>query len=396
MLKELIFIISMQNTGDYSHAEAIYAAFSNKYPNEIIERIDFDAKSLEIGDNLRTYLSSKKKNTQIICFAIGESGLNVLNTLDDIRKYNAASAIKVVASIHQYFDVLENLQQKIDLLSIPESVLTEDALRVVKNMPSYNLTLGVPTKNPSLNDLEKAYNLWDKPNKPTVGEPLITVMLPGDAPTKDGTIKLFTKESALELFNNLYKLWTDKGRKHKIFLQNSPRTGKFDVNGQIICNHEYKKDEDPIKAIDNISKYFVTLLAEKNMPFEFFNFAFEISEDNKRIVHSVYNQSLFLTTSNQNNLYIVPAESVSMLSQIPLYFEPTQVVVFRPSSMNEQHEAILTAVLNRGHALCFGELEHTKENLVKMNLDDASSIVNAVTALYNDHDSVKRPKYKPY
>lgn len=385
MLKILIFIKSLENTGDISHTDAIYNAFCSKNMIEKPERVDFDAKSENIVQELTEYLSSINTQDiqQVICFAIGESGLNALNKLPDLRANS--SKLMIVASIHQYFDVIKNLQKKLDFLAIPECVLDQDNLEIVQGITNYKLTLGVPTKNPSLDELKSAYDAWAISDKPNTSELLIIVMLPGDAPTKDGSVKLFTKESALELFNHTYKLWLEKGSKHKILLQNSPRTGKFDDQGKVVCNHEYLKDTDPTKAIDDVSIYFLDLLNQHQVPFGFYNFAFEISQDNRRTSCSVYNQLLFLAQANCDNLYVIPGESVSMLSQIPLYLNPNQIVMFKPSSMNEQNAAVLISILNRGHALCFdeeGQLIQYKD-LVKMRVDDASNIIDAIFKILN-------------
>ena len=159
-------------------------------------------------------------------------------------------------------------------------------------------------------------------------------MLPGDAPDSNNKIKYFTKNSAKELFNNIYELWKNSGSKHKIIIHNGPRTGKYDQStGKIDSNHEDNKT-------DKISEYFIELLNSSKMEFSFFNFNFE-SDGLIKKSNSIYKQMLYIAkTKDKDNYFIIPGESVSMIGQVPLYIKSDKVILFKSTSMNQEHELV--------------------------------------------------------
>jgi len=377
----------MVNLGDVSYFEALQdALIASK--NEIeIYKIDINSPLNQVETQIEKIISNYSLNEEkICCFSVGEKGIQCLASLSSLKKQNRN--IKMAAAVHQYFDVIHELliKDKLDFLAIPSSALNnaqKKEFAFVKNC-SFYFTLGVGTKNPSLLELKKSYEGWNCKNKPTVNEPSIVVMLPGDAPAPDGTIKLFSKKSADKLFEAIHAIWQHEGSIHKIIVQNSPRTGKFDINGKIVCAHEYAQGDSPTIAEDKISAYFISLLQQAQLPYTFFNFTFEIDGATRK-ANSVYNQLLFLAQSNNKNYFIVPGESISMLSQIPLYLEPSRIVVFKPSSMNEQHEAIFSEASSRGYYQYFNEqgIIQTSSLPVKRTKDDYREILDRLCYLGN-------------
>ena len=380
MLKTLIFIFSSVNTGDISHVEAL---------RQTVKQMQPTAEFLDVEANLNpTQLSEKFERTvknfspaETICLAVGEKGLDALSKLDLSKK-----KFMVGLSLHQYFPKIGNLinQNALDFIAIPKNVIdTEEKRQIIAHIDSW-LTLGIPTKNLSVGELKKSYKEWYVPNKPAVGHNYIIIMLPGDAPRDDGKYNLFTKESANDLFVKIHTLWNKTGQNHKIIIQNSPRTGKFDEDGNILCAHEYTKGENPEKAVDDISLYFKTLLDASNIPYEFYNFAFELDKGSKKPI-SVYNPLLYLAQLKKESYFILPGESISMISQLPVYLKPDQIIVFEPSSMNDQHKKVLDHALEEGYICQFG-----RDDIVTSPLKaeapfkpDAQEVAEALLQSYN-------------
>lgn len=208
-------------------------------------------------------------------------------------------------------------------------------------------------------------------NKPLLANKYIIVMMPGDAPDSNEKIRYFTKDSATKLFQDVYKLWEDKGKEHKIIIENSPRTGKFDPNtGALVGKHEYIKGQNPEVAVDKISKYFVSLF--KDIDHQFFNFAFEIDGEQKRTI-SVFNPLLYLANQGEDNIFILPGSSVSLMAQIPLYLPTDRIILFKTSSMNEDHENIFNAAFNRNYLSYFNTNgEVVMPGVIEQRMEDDS------------------------
>jgi hypothetical protein len=121
----------------------------------------------------------------------------------------------------------------------------------------------------------------------------------------------------------------------------------------------------------------VELLKNNEVPHQFFNFAFVVSEGNKKPI-SVFNQLLYLAQSNGENFFIIPGESVSMLGQIPLYMFSQKAIVFKPSSMNSDHEVIFQKAFLQNFASYFddnGKVIFPEQN-IKRAMDDSALIAH--------------------
>jgi hypothetical protein len=329
-------------------------------------------------------LQERAGEQAVVCVGVGEKALQHLPTLCAVKR--KTGRLFVAASVHQYFNELKELADKqcLDLVAIPAAtVKDEEKKKVIESLPHHCFTLGVPTKNPSLEELKAAYegSLFKKNAPPNSS--IIAVMLPGDAPANDGAIRLFTRESARSLFEGVRSLWQREGKRHTLIVHNSPRTGKFgSAAGDVVCPHEVVKGQQPEGAVDQISQYFISLLREAEIPFHFFNFVFEI-EGSKRLSNSIYLPLLFATRSLSTNYFILPGESVSMLSQVPLFLRPEQIIVFKPTSMNEQHLAILEEIFTKGHYSYFENDNNIRcpSRFTPLIHDDATAVARALLSL---------------
>lgn len=367
---KILLLVSSIHVGDLNQGDAIVKALSNK---STIETLSIDANQSQ-EDAREEYLAKLKiipENNKYITLAVGEKGMELFKYLSDTNSINNKKSYNCLV-IHQYFNIFSEL--KLNHLIIPEAVVdTPDKKRVINNFPKHTLVFASLGNNLSKEELKLTYDNWKDPNKPSLDKDYIIIMMPGDAPDSSNKMHYFTKESAKELFNNVYKLWADKGRQHKIIIQNGPRTGKHSPKtGEIIAKHEYNLGEDPLIAIDEVSKYFVQLFQE--MDYSFFNFAIEIDGKKRRTI-SFYNPLLYLAMQ-RNNIFIIPGASISSIGQVPLYLPSNRVILFKPSSMNDSHNAIFNLAFKHNYLSYFssnGEVI-TPKVITKRSEDDASLV----------------------
>lgn len=367
---KILLLVSSIHVGDLSQADAIIKALSSKYT---IERLNIDAnQSLEAARE--EYLSKLEiipENEKYITIAVGEKGMELLKYLSDADSINNKKSYNCLV-IHQYFNQLSELS--LDHIIIPEAVINNDAKKkVIDKLSKHTLVFAPLGNNLSREELKLTYDHWKDPNKPSLDKDYIIIMMPGDAPDPSNKMHYFTKQSAKKLFNNIYKLWVENGRKHKIIIQNGPRTGKYSPKTtEIIANHEYKLGEDPSTAIDDVSKYFVQLFQE--MDYSFFNFAIEIDGKNRRTI-SFYNPLLYLATQ-RNNIFIISGASISSVGQVPLYLPSNRVILFKPSSMNDSHNTIFNLAFKRNYLSYFSSTgEVILPKVIGKRSDDDASLV---------------------
>lgn len=393
MIKEIIFLCSLVNTGDMKHADAVFDALPN---HETIQRHQIDAN--EASDNTADDIREKfQKHTSsigdspYIIYAVGDKGRECLALLNSHRLI-APNKAYVIAGTHQYSPDYESLyvtdkngrqQTLVRHICFPGAMPENIKERIKTIYTNHTFAFAVPTHNPSIAGLEQSYYAWDAVPKPRVDDDYIVVTLPGDAPDSTGKQRLFTIQSAQKLANYITRFRAEHGNRHKIIVQNSPRTGKFDESGAIVCAHEYEKGcGTSMDAIDAVSRFFVDQLRANGIEPYFYNFAFENDRaTNTKKVISVFDPLLYIAQMpGYDNYYIVPGESVSMLGQIPLYMTGDRILVFKPDSMNEQHDLIFQMIQSHHYLSFFDE----EGNVVqaepghKRLRDDAGDVADAI------------------
>ncbi len=383
MFTKILFLCSAINLGDVGHTNQLSENLKALKPNIQITTIDANTDINQIVKNYQQAIQNYAQSSYVIC-AVGEKGLRAIANLDQQKLLNHNQAY-IAASIHQYFDEFKYVT--LDFLALPEGTISDtEKIMLQKKVPSLSLLFAVPASNPTTETLKKTYETWAHPEKPSLNQNSIIVMLPGDAPDTTGKIQPFTQASAKKLFDHLYHFWQTQGSKHKLIIQNGPRTGKHDpATGTVICSHEYHRGSSSETAIDLVSKYFVDLCKEKKLDYVFFNFAFELDGSTKTS-NSVFNQLLYIAqNSNHNNYFILPGESVSMLGQIPLYLPSNKIIVFKPDSMNEAHENIFSLGVQRDYFSYFSENGNvvTPTLFGKRTEDDGKQVIrNLITGYY--------------
>lgn len=354
MIKVLL-LASIINIGDMSNAEQTLRIIKDKAQPEKVIFATVDASLAP--EALVKAFAAKAQNT-VDCFlliAISDNGIKALKTL--MSHNMIRDNMYVYWSGHQLFDDLKHpAALGIEHILLPSFTINDEALSKLRlEVKHVDTVFGVPTKNTSLSELERTYHQWNVGQfgpKPDLNKKYIIVMLPGDAPDIDGKIKLFTKNSAKSLFDHVSALYTNIGSNVEILIHNGPRTGRHNPEdvSSIACNHEYEKGMKP--PVDDISQYFVSLLQNSGISHQFLNFGFEVKNGKKR-ASSVSDALIYIATYT-DSYYILPAESVSQISQLTLYIDPSRLIAFEPDSMNNEHDRLLDEAFAAGYLSKFG------------------------------------------
>lgn len=374
MFTKILFLYSDIHSGDAAHADAVYTALLQGLTPLTKYYVDMECDEETLVSRFKE-ASKEIEEEKYVIFAIGEKGMGALNVLNHNQSINMKNAY-IGLGIHQYFDMVKDLN--LDYIAIPEAAVdTPEKSQIIEAIKKHSLTFAVPTNNPTSEDIKRSYEEWGIGNKPALDKKYIIVMLPGDAPDSEG-MRYFTVESADKLVSYIKHSW-EQNPEYSIIIHNGPRTGKYDpATGKVVCTHEYKKgEEDPAIARDAISRHFLALLEQNQIPYYFFNFAFEVEGKNRK-AGSVFNPLLYIAQADKDNIFIIPGESVSMLGQIPLYVSSYNAIVFKPDSMNSSHEAIFRAAFDKNFVSYFdenGAVVHPHENL-KREIDDVHQVAS--------------------
>jgi hypothetical protein len=371
-----------------SHQAGLIYGFNKAVSDSKIPAVEFvylDVGNTNVILDLNNQLSDQDTMQGNIILMVGESAVKLFAQNHD--KIHITKKVMKAASVHQYFPEIKTLSETkmLDYIAIPEATIkNEEKDLVISSIKNKTLTVGVPSKNPSISALEKKYNEWKTIDKPAIDKNYIIVMLPGDAPDETGKIINFNEDSCRQLAQFVIRLLESKD--YEIIVENGPRTGKYKVNPPQNA-HIHIKGEDPKNSVDEISKIFLNELKARGVEPLFYNFTFEVDPEATKAVkipNSVYDQLIYVAHKNPNNIFILPGESVSALSQIPLYLNPENIIVFKPSSMNSQHEAIFHFIFDKGYLSYFdalGNIVHP-ESKARMTFDIKDEVVNGIISAY--------------
>ncbi len=374
MIGKIILLVSSLNVGDISQSQVLTNS----------EGIIIDVSNASAQDDYLAAISKIPLQDPYVNLAIGEKGMEFLKILTQKKLLDEKHSYSILM-IHQYSDAFADIS--IDHIIVPEVTIdTDHKWQIIKKFKHRTLTFAVLSNNPSEAALKSAYDTWDIANKPDLNSKYIIVMMPGDAPDAAGNIRYFTEESASKLLNDIHKLWQKLGKQHTLLIMNGLRTGKHDPKtGKISCTHEYLKGSDASTALDHISRYFIKQLKTSEMKYHFYNFAFEVDGSIKKTI-TAFPQLLYLAEQN-DNYFILPGGSVSLMGQIPLYLPAYKIIVFQPSSMNEAHKAIMHKAFRRSYLSYFsedGEVIVPKDPTMKRTEGDNAVIVRDLAHGYRE------------
>lgn len=367
MIEKIIVLVGFLNVGNIAHVDSLLKELRNYLPTNVTElRLDVTGDDEQLQTQFKTAVDQDKKNLVLV---VGENAAAKYKQLIDSTKFSPDNSY-VYAGLSQLAPEISNVP--IDHVAIPRTSLSESELAAMsEHVPHLSLTFAVPNTNPTIDDLKTFYNQWRKDHTLAADGNYIFVLLPGDAPVNQNEMRYFSKDSAIELAQKVKKLWQDLGRKHTVIVHNSPRTGKHDpANGKVACTHQVDGKYDETQAHDEISKEFMHQMQFLKVPTKFYRFVFKMDGGQKAV--SSLNAFYYLLSQNSNNILILPGESVSMMGQAPLYASAKQIIVFKPSSMNDNHTKLMDLGYELGYFSKFensGEVNKTVNTTQKFTSD---------------------------
>lgn len=368
MIEKIIVLVGFLNVGNISHVDSLLKELRNYLPISVTElRLDVTGDDEQLQTQFKSATAKSKKDLILV---IGENSVAKYKQLVDSTNFSADNSY-VYAGLSQFCPEISDVP--IDHVAIPRTSLSESELATIKSQAPYlSLTFAVPNNNPTIDELKIFYNQWRKDHDLKLDGNYIFVLLPGDAPVSQNEMRYFSKDSATELAKKVKKLWQDLGRKHTVIVHNSPRTGKHDpANGKVVCTHQVDGKYDETQANDEVSKEFMQQMQALKVPTKFYRFVFQSVNGKQKAISSL-NAFYYLLSQNSKNILILPGESVSMMGQAPLYGSAEQIIVFKPSSMNDNHTKLMNLGFQLGYFSKFeisGSINKTANETQKFTSD---------------------------
>lgn len=259
---------------------------------------------------------------QHILIAIGSHGLTALKAINCF-----ASQLLVVYASHQVPKNLSDHLAYIDILALPEHVINESLVTILAqySRPQLLFTCGV-AHNLDAASLQIALKNWQEEAKTPIQphQQYIGVILGGDAPEADGTMRYFTAEESKKLAYFLKQL-NEHNPQTTLLITNSPRTGQYDpIAHQKLITHTGE-------SLDATTASLLQALDNYHIPYQFFDF---ISGQK-----SAYVPILATLFQNPRNIGVITLDSTSMVTEMLDVLPENPLYVVHISSMNESHKA---------------------------------------------------------
>ncbi len=320
--------------GEKNQALGIKTMLEKQYTLKIIETNAWDDSKNEELVALQALIDAES-DTQHILIATGDHGLEALQKF----KHSANKNVLSVYSSHQIFPELKKAASYIDIAALPTHVIDQ---QIRSELSALNLrlieTVGV-AHNVSVAELDEAYSNWQKESKAPIvpSENYIGVILGGDAPEPNGTMRYFTAKEATQLAKYLVEL-SKQNNNATLLITNSPRTGKYDP----ITQKEQKVHTG--ETLDETSKALLNELHlhKDTVQHQFFDFV----SGNK----SAYKPILGALQKNQNSIAVVTGDSTSMVTEMTDSLIDKPLYIINVGSMNNSHKAHARSVNEAGYA----------------------------------------------
>lgn len=324
------------NVGDKNQAQGIARALEERLPSQT-KRKEFDLKEQQDVFLTAVRRDLADNSNDIIIIAAGDGTISVLKQL----KPQPHSLI--VHSSHQYTSAHAGLNGVVDIVALPEFMVTDSAREAFPGSTTTLLLTPGVAHNLSLQDIQQAY----QDNKASIPEAktYLGVILAGDAPTSENKMLYYTPEEAAQLA--VYMASRLREKEVHLLVLNGPRTGKHDLTtGKVIESRHRDGQRDPVTTA------FVEALTQQGLnegqDFTVFDFQF----DQKFSAYPVVLGALEATRSP----IFVDGGSTSMVSETADNL-PGFVTVFTNGSMNDNHRKFCETEFKAGRV---GILENKK------------------------------------
>ena len=331
-------LINPQFLGDHNQALGIKTALEKQYGFKIIKIKEWNDSEDEALTSLNDELKSDTQSQNIL-ICIGEHGLQALQK---IKRHSNTKMLSIYAS-HQIFPNLKVTTDKIDILALPTHVIDAQFLQDISK-PHLRLvqTVGV-AHNFDGTELDKFYCAWQREFQPIQSsDHYIGVILGGDAPEPDGTMRYFTAKEAKALGTFLAKL-SQENNNPFLLITNSPRTGKYNPESKEVQTVHMGG------ALDETSKALLEELKSHDIKNQFFDFIGGKPSAYKPILRAL---------QKQNSIAVVTGDSTSMISEMGDLLASKPLYIVNVGSMNDAHKAHVHSVNQAGYA-----------HLVNLNID---------------------------
>lgn len=273
------------------------------------------------------------------------SGQHGFHVAEKIKKQRIKS--KVIWSSHLFFDEFYQINPQLwpDYMALPKTLLSKELKQLIASHTQLILTDGV---SHAINDevIEKSVCNRSLTLPPLKTPVCIAIILAGDAPDSRNEQRLFhavnARKQASLIANYIKRTGIDLSQA-VFMITNGPRTGKFNIKTKEAVQPDPHSNGILDKPTEEVSGTFLKSMNEyfPHHKIYFYNF--------QQQAESAYLSMMHCAIHAEQAIWIVPAESVSMISESTYLSEKgVLVAAYVPSSVNPEHMKIVRAVRDAG------------------------------------------------
>jgi mitochondrial fission protein ELM1 len=282
--------------------------------------VKVESKEVDFHELIALKSEIKKLNNKSIVISSGDYGIEALQQLKNDR--DIAANIMTIWSGHQEFDSLNKALPSLNVVVLPEYVITEDFRKEAKVNHSQLVGVDFIPHNLSLKNLRFAYEKFEYKNQIPLNKPYTIVLFGGDAPDSQGNILKISDREIINMASMLAKIV--KANKSTFIIVNS-----------------YRTKEEQIKLFLN------QLKADDVTSYVFFDFHNKVNS---------YKALLYLIS--QGNAAVVTGESISMIDEA-IQFSKKPVYIQEVSSMNQNHHKHLNFTQKTQYTMLLSEYKES-------------------------------------
>lgn len=297
-------VVDQAHVGDNNQIKGVIAALQQHTPRPIVVR-----------EQLNDMSSVYEKATVLIAGAAG---------LKQFVAMPVPSGVKCWFLTHQAPADLEALSRSgIDILALPTHAVSHD----IEAWAAKNNIVLVPTvgvaHNTSIKTVTDAYQA--APDLIKVPKPYLGVMLGGDAPEADGSMRYYTVAEAQAFAVTIAGLAKQQGA--SVLVLNGPRTGKFDPATGKECMGAHRNG-----VHDKVTQAFMQALDAQGLHADERVQLLDFQFGQPSCFHAVLG-----AIKATGGMIVVNGESTSMVAECTSVLEPHHVLLVTNDAMNATH-----------------------------------------------------------
>lgn len=359
---KIYLLTNLGFSGDNNQLKGIKLAIQSTLKNQQcefkeIEEDEFDINLLVNGD---------------FVFVSGSHGLLLTEA---IKRHDPNH--QVLWSGHQYFSELSSIQHLPDIIALPETALSESQKTELMEKTKLIITSSVAHCVNNKTVEEEYARFKGKLPDNFKFRKQVGIILAGDAPEPNGKMKYFTEDDAKQQASHIAKYLVNHGYDKEdtaIMITNGPRTGKYvpDTGGV--------RSPDPHHCghIDLVSRAFIEKFREMIAHSQIFFYDFQF--DDLKNGPSAYKPMMKQVADSKDGLWVVPSESISMVTESSFLLEKRKIVViYHPSSENSVHLAHAANIVSCGLAL---DIRHTRkladESVLQYDAEHRTAVCSSI------------------